>query len=286
MIRVGLIDHFLSEWHANNYPRFFRELHEKEGGEEIRCCYAYAECDVSPYDGVTTDEWCKKFGVEKCDTIAEVVEKSDALIVLSPDNPERHPDLCALPLKSGKRVYVDKTFAPDRATAVKIMEAAKRGSTPVWSSSALRFADEIAAYRKENRKIDHLSVEGPLNPEIYSVHLLEILRTVWHETPKAVLCPVNDDATCLAVFAYPGGRHAVYQQVKHGYIPFRVTITEGENVSVLPIGDAFWGNCIREMATYFKTGVLPVQPDETIDVMAMREGLFKAIGTPGVWISL
>ena len=40
------------------------------------------------------------------------------------------------------------------------------------------------------------------------------------------------------------------------------------------------------MANYFKTGVLPVQPEETIDVMAMREALFKAIENPGTRVAL
>ena len=43
------------------------------------------------------------------------MEKSDCLLVLSPDNCEMHEELCQIPLRSGKRTYVDKTFAPDLA---------------------------------------------------------------------------------------------------------------------------------------------------------------------------
>lgn len=59
MIKIGFIDNFLSEWHANNYPEMIRSnAKAKEYGMDV--CFAYAKTEVSPYDGVTTDEWCQK----------------------------------------------------------------------------------------------------------------------------------------------------------------------------------------------------------------------------------
>ena len=63
------------------------------------------------------------------DTIEELIEKSDRIIVLSPDNPEMHLELTEKALQSGKLVYVDKTFAPDKETAIKIFENAKAHNT-------------------------------------------------------------------------------------------------------------------------------------------------------------
>ena len=124
MKTIGFIDYYLSEWHADNYPLWIKEICEKTG-KEFCVAYAWAEMDKSPIDGKTTDEWCKEFDVERCDSIEEVVEKSDCIIVLSPDNPERHLDLCRIPLASGKRVYVDKTFALTKDIAKEIVEWVK-----------------------------------------------------------------------------------------------------------------------------------------------------------------
>ena len=132
MIKIGFIDYFLDEWHANNYPKFIAQ----QFGDEFKVAYAYAEKDKE--GGLTTDEWCEKFGVERCNTIAEVVEKSDCIIVLSPDNPERHLDLCREPLASGKRVYVDKTFAECYESGAKIFALAEKYGTPFFSSSDVR----------------------------------------------------------------------------------------------------------------------------------------------------
>ena len=108
MKKIGFIDYYLDEWHANNYPKFIKDA----VGDEFVIAYAYGEIDKP--DGKTNREWADSFGVELLGSIDEVVEKSDVLIVLSPDNPERHWELCQKPFRSGKRVYVDKTFAPSK----------------------------------------------------------------------------------------------------------------------------------------------------------------------------
>lgn len=70
MIKIGFIDNFLSEWHANNYPEMIRSnAKAKEYGMDV--CFAYAKTEVSPYDGVTTDEWCQKYGVMRMNSIED-----------------------------------------------------------------------------------------------------------------------------------------------------------------------------------------------------------------------
>lgn len=83
----------------------------------VEAAYAYGKID-SPLGGLTTDQWCERYRVRRAGSIEELLEKCDCVNVLSPDNPEMHPELCQLlPLKSGKRVYVDKTFSETRAGA-------------------------------------------------------------------------------------------------------------------------------------------------------------------------
>ena len=132
MKKIGFIDYFLDEWQANNYPKFIKDA----VGDEFVVAYAYGEID-SP-NGKTNREWADSFGVELLGTIDEVIEKSDVLIVLSPDHPERHWDLCQKPFRSGKRVYVDKTFAPSKKIAEDLVKLADENNTPFFSSSALR----------------------------------------------------------------------------------------------------------------------------------------------------
>ena len=56
MKKIGFIDCYLSNWHANNYPAWIRESCQ-ERGLEYELAYAWAEVEVSPRDNKTTDEW-------------------------------------------------------------------------------------------------------------------------------------------------------------------------------------------------------------------------------------
>lgn len=138
MKTIGFIDFFLSEWHANNYPQWI-----KETGKDFEVAYAWAEKEVSPYDGVSTDEWCKTYGVTRCDSIREVCEKSDCIVILSPDNPENHLPYARQVLPFGKPTYIDKPFAATVADAKQIAAIAKEYGTPFFSTSALRYATEL-----------------------------------------------------------------------------------------------------------------------------------------------
>ena len=153
-MKIGFIDYYLDEWHANNYPKFFADA----SNGEITIGSAYGEI-ASPITGVTSEQWCEKYGIRHASSIEQVIEENDCLVVLSPDTPEQHPHLCALPLASGKRTYVDKTFATSKKIAEEIFAIAEAHNTPCFSSSALRFSNEIKTAEKAG--IDFIGSRGP-----------------------------------------------------------------------------------------------------------------------------
>ena len=163
MKTIGFIDYYLSEWHADNYPLWIKEICEKTG-KEFCVAYAWAEMDKSPIDGKTTDEWCKEFNVQQCNSIAEVCEKADYVLILAPSNPEKHLQYAKEVFKFGKNTYIDKTFAPDNATAEEIFALAENYGVKFFSSSALRYAEELVG--KENAKAVMTTGEGS-NLEVY-----------------------------------------------------------------------------------------------------------------------
>lgn len=122
MKKIGFIDYRIDEWHANHYPEWI-----KNAAEALKLDYtvAYAYASENAPDGRTTEEWCRDFGVERCHSIDEVCQKSDVLLVLAPSNPETHLGFAKAVLPSGKPTYIDKTFAPDTATALEIFALAE-----------------------------------------------------------------------------------------------------------------------------------------------------------------
>lgn len=97
MKKIGFIDYYLDEWHANKYPDWIRAA----SGGTMEVAYAYGMKDAER--GLSNAAWCGKHGIALRQTVEEVVAESDYLIVLSPDNPEHHEALAQLPLASGNR---------------------------------------------------------------------------------------------------------------------------------------------------------------------------------------
>ncbi|HML46940.1 MAG TPA: Gfo/Idh/MocA family oxidoreductase, partial [Clostridia bacterium] len=165
MIKIGFIDYYLDEWHANNYPAWMRDIARAQGWD-IDICYAYGQMDKP--GGLTTQAWCEKNGVESCPTIEDLVEKSDAILVLSPDNSEQHERLGDPALRSGKPVYMDKTFSPDLASGIRMFDLAERHATPLCSSSALRYAKALIPNGR-SEQVSAVVTTGPGSLETYAV---------------------------------------------------------------------------------------------------------------------
>ncbi len=277
MKKVGFIDYYLDEWHANNYP----EMLEENSNGEYKACFAYAKID-SPKGGLTSKEWAEKYNIELLDTIEEVVQKSDVLIVLSPDNPEFHEEFTDLPLKSGKPVYVDKTFAPDKETAIRIFDKAKKYETPCFSSSALRFADEFSEI--DTSKIYKIISEGPDYFEKYVIHQVEPIVLLMNTRAKRIM-GLGDLLHPSLIIEFADGRLV---QIRHGLeTDFRFTVADEQNNEVhYTLSSPYFKNFVKAMIKFFDTGKAPVNPEETIDIVAICSAGKKALENPFVWIEI
>ena len=171
--RIGFIDLYINNWHANNYPAWFRTA---KRADEFELGYAYEE---TPAPGSPSlEDWCAKNGMRPAHDIETVVANSDCLCVLAPNNPEAHDRLAALPLAAGKPLYMDKTFAPDKATAARFFETARRHGTPLMSTSALRYGEEFVAMRKrfgQTRPVHVTATGGGRSFGEYSIHQIEMV---------------------------------------------------------------------------------------------------------------
>ncbi|MBR5780178.1 MAG: hypothetical protein IKY21_06130 [Clostridia bacterium] len=277
MIKIGFIDYFLDEWHANNYPKFIAQ----QFGDEFKVAYAYAEKDKE--GGLTTDEWCEKNGVERCNTIAEVVEKSDCIIVLSPDNPERHLDLCREPLASGKRVYVDKTFALTKDIAKEIVAIGEANNTPFFSTSALRFSNELAEVPREG--ICFINSRGPGRFDTYAIHQIEPIVVLMGSEVKRIMSVGSGYETMVIEFS--NGRRAVMSHYDWKGIDFEMVVNyEDGSIYKVPQMTGYFDNFINKLCTFFKTGETFADHAETISVMGIIEAGNKALANPGVWVEV
>lgn len=273
MKTIGFIDYYIDEWHANEYPNFIKAYNEKNG-TDYGVKYVWAEIDKE--GGVSTDDWCKKYGAEKCESIAELCAKSDYVILLSPDNPEKHLDYARQMFEAKKSGYIDKTFAPDYETAVKIYDLAKENGVKFFTSSALRYATELDEFAGQTKNAFIVGSGGYF--EVYIIHMLEM----------AVKC-VGVGATSLkfSQFAdqkwldinYKDGRHV--RIVQSPFFPFAFAATkEGKNTELITVKSDFFGGLIADVLRFFEEGTLSFNPEETLEVIKLRGYAIKASQEP------
>lgn len=274
-MKIGFIDYYLDEWHANNYPKMIQEASK---GELTVAC-AYGQID-SPIGGMTNLEWSKKYGIPLADDIQTLVDRCDGIIVLSPDNCEMHESLCQIPLRSGKPTYVDKTFAPDYPTAKRIFDIAEESGTPCYSTSALRFAEEYAG----QDSVEGIAAWGPYGFETYAIHMLEpIVMLMKGSVRRVMYLPGKDSYTLLMDF--DGGRTASMTGFMKG-APFAMQITRADGAQTVNVQSDYFGGFIRYLVSFFKDPTRIVPHEDTLEIMAIRGAGVKAIEKPGEWIDL
>lgn len=277
MKKIGVIDHYLDQYHFHNYPTWIKET----SGGELEIAYAWAECEHE--GGKTNAECCAEQGIELLSSMEEVIEKSDCLIVMSPDHPERHEELCRVALQSGKLTYVDKTFAPDRATAERIIKLAEQSGTPFFSTSALRYSGGYAELPREG--ISYIASRGPGLFSNYAIHHIEPIICLMGVDIEKIMYIGTETAPSF-VFRYRDGRTATMAQLgwECGF-GMAVNYEDGHAV-VVDAADDFYPQFIKELCGFFADGNVRVAPQETLQVMTILEYGKQAMLTPCEWVTL
>jgi hypothetical protein len=279
MKTVGFIDYFLNEWHANEYPAMIKAYNEKNG-TDYQVKYAWAEMDIP--EGMSTDEWCELHGVIRCNSIKELCEKCDYVVVLAPSNPEKHLEYAKEVFECGKSPYIDKTFAPDYATAKEIYALAEKYGVKFFSSSALRYAEELNAYMGTAKAIS--TVGGGSNLDEYIIHQIEMAVKCLGVGAEKVRYSKHADQEWAEV-SYPDGRYATMMFAP--CMPFAATVADEEGRSAhVAINSPFFDYLIADIFHFFETGETSFCSCETLEVMKIRERVIEAKSKAGIWLNV
>ncbi|MBR4887847.1 MAG: Gfo/Idh/MocA family oxidoreductase [Clostridia bacterium] len=270
MKKIGFVDYYISEWHANNYPAWLEKACAQLG-LDYTVAYCWAEVECSPVDGKTTDQWCNDFGVEKCATLEELCEKSDVIVILSPTNPETHYKYAKCVLPYGKPTYIDKTFAPDHATAEKIFALAEEYGTPFFSTSALRYAEELNAADAPRHM---MAMGGGSNLPEYFIHLGEMVVKKMGIGVQHVSAVQNGPQWVMKA-DYADGRSAV--MVYAAALPYGLYFAGEEGEVWKNVASPFFDGLIADMLRFFETGKPSFDPAETLEVMKLRDMALAAV---------
>ena len=279
--KIGFIDLFIDEWHANNYPSM---IAKSVWRDKFTVAYAWEEAPQE--GGRPLAQWCKEMGISPCSTLEEIVEKSDCLCVLAPSNPEVHKRLADLALRSGKPVYIDKPFAESREAAERIFALAEKYNTPLMSSSALRYGDEFISMQEKFRekesspKVAATRGGGRNFPE-YSIHQFEMIVTLLGTGAENVIVTGNEKLLSGLV-EYPDERSASFTYNPAGsFACFAQSDTVKADTAKM---SNIFENLLDKIMEFYDTGVSPIPMEETLEVVSIRAAAVKAMQETGTRI--
>lgn len=238
-------------------------------------------------------ETVKSLGVEIVDSIDELLKRVDAVFLESNDG-RVHLEQVTPVLKAHKPVFIDKPIAASLADTLRIFDLAKKEGTPMFCSSSLRFGKTTQAVHNgsigkvksaETFSPAHLE---PTHPDLYwyGVHGCESLYTVMGTGCQSVKRGTTADGKIEVTGTWSGGRTGIFReengQDRKGY-GGKAIGEKGE----APIGayDSY-DVLLFKIVKMFRTGVVPVPPEETIELYTFMEAADESKRRGGAEVKL
>ncbi|MDX2036883.1 MAG: Gfo/Idh/MocA family oxidoreductase [Isosphaeraceae bacterium] len=281
MIRLGIVD-----FDTSHAVEFTKRLNHIDISEDQWVDGAKVVAGVPGTSLISPDvipknrETLERYGVEILDDPAKLFGKIDAVLIESVDGGvhlER-----ALPfLERGIPTYVDKPFACSLDDARKLVRAAEEKHVPMMSSSSLRYAPEVVAAKAGETvgEIVGVTTYGPSplhatrNPGMfhYGIHPVEMLFTLMGPGCKRITCmstPGGESTTGL----WADGRVAVIRGLRAGSTPYGFTLFGSKGVSTQGVSTKYiYRELLRKVVSMFQTGKAPIDPRETLEIVAFIE---------------
>jgi hypothetical protein len=256
--RIGFVDNKLENFHANVFLKGFRnEL--KERGWTVGGGYAL--------DADSGRAWAKKNDVPYFNSPADLNAHVDGFMILAPSNPELHLDLAQKVFPFGKPTYVDKTFAPDVATAQRIFDLAHGHGTPIQTSSALRYTNvqDFVKAAGGSAAVKHMITWGGGSSfGEYAIHPVELLVSCMGAAAQSMMRRGTGEYSQLLI-NYHGGRTGVVNVYTHGDTPFAASVTTAKETTILTVdASKIFVNNAAAVLDLFESRKPNVDPEETM----------------------
>jgi hypothetical protein len=266
---------------------------EKLAGVKMVAAYPQGSRDIESSTKRVPEytEKVKAMGVEIVDSIDELLKRVDVVFLESNDG-RVHLEQLKPVLAAKKPVFIDKPIAGDLADTIRILDLIKASGVPAFCSSSLRFSKATQAVRNGSvGKVTHAETFSPAHREAthsdlywYGVHGCEALFTVMGTGCESVSSILISDGKFEVTGKWSGGRTGVFMDDQHGSKYGGKAVGEkGE----APIGayDSY-DVLLFEVVKMFRTGKVPVSPEETLELYAFMEAAAQSSKKGGADVTL
>ena len=293
-LRIGMIG--LDTSHS---PLFAKEFNSPDaapdlGGYKVVAAYPHGSKDI--YSSVSRMprfiEEIKTYGVEVVDSIPKLLKMTD-VIMLETNDGRLHLEQAIQVYKAGKRLFIDKPVTASLADAYAIFQAAKDYNIPMFSSSSIRFlpmVDEVVKNQSVG-KILGASTFGPSPIEAthsdffwYGIHGIELLCAIMG-TGCQTVTRVHTPETDFVVGVWDDNRMGTYRGLRAGRTKYGGFAFGEKGIKELGDSTSYY-EMLVEIATFFKTGIVPVSPEVTLELYTLMEAADESKRRGGLSVSM
>src|SRR5262245_3213443 len=285
MLRLGVLDFDTS--HVVEFTRRINHVGIKEdqwvdGAKVVIGCPGESKIMPERIEGYTKQ--MKEFGVPLVDRPEEMIGKVDGMLIESQEGTP-HYERAKPFFEAGIPCYIDKPFTCSVDHARKIVDLAEKKKVPVFSSSSLRYAPELVAFMKDEKKGKILGAmaygpasEHERNPGLfhYGIHAVEILYTLMGPGCDRVSC-VYEKGAEVTTGHWKDGRLASIRGIRAGAGSYGAIAFTEKGALPVPIGTAFiYRELLKKIVEMFATGKSPLDPHVTLEIVAFIEAARKS----------
>jgi predicted dehydrogenase len=291
-IRVGLIG--LDTSHAVAFTQLLNDPARPDHVPGARVVAAFKqgtpeiEASATRIDKFTAelrDTW----KIEIVGSVDELLRRVDAVMISSVDG-RAHLAQARAVLAAKKPLFVDKPFTASVKDALELARLARENNTPIFSSSSLRYTDDVVGVKRDPRvqQVQGAITWGPAtlephHPDLfwYGIHAVEMLYTFMGPGCERVTRTFSAGADAV-VGHWKDGRIGIVRGTRdsaqtYGQVVFGpkaiVTAPEPANTASnasAPKRSSYYGLLVA-IVDFFRTGKSPVPIDETLEIMAFME---------------
>ena len=295
-IKVGIIG--LDTSHVIAFTKALNDSSDKDHLPGFRVVAAFKggspdmESSWSRVDKYTA-ELRDKWNVEIVEDIPTLCSKVDVVLLESVDG-RPHLQQVKPVFAAHKPVFIDKPLAGSYKDAKEIYELGKAAGVPWFTASSLRFWSETERLKNPPGigSVLAFDVLGPTSRAAhvplmfnYGVHAIEMLYQLMGPGCESVTMQVSGNQDVL-VGKWKDGRLGVVRGFSSGLYAFSITVYGDRGVLHSEDKPEGYGPLLVEITKFFKTRVPPVDPRESLEVLALMEAADVSLARGGVAVPI
>lgn len=291
MIKIGILDFDTSHVVAFTQRINHIDVDEEQWVDSAKVVVGCpGESVLSPERIPGFTEKMKEYGVPLVDEPEEMIDRVDAVMIESVDG-SVHYERAKPFIEAGLPTFVDKPFTCSLEEAKELFEMADKNSVPLFSSSSLRYSLAVQELKEQQEQLGKVvGAEAyspaslhPRNPGLfhYGIHGVETLYALMGAGCEGVWC-AKTEGTHLVTGVWEDGRIGVIRGIREGAGGYGFTAFCEKGIKQSSINAGYiYRELLKQIIKMFETGKAPVEPSETIEIVAFIEAAIKSENNDG-----